>query len=339
MSNTTVYHGVWHNHSTNTLTLTLSSVTGGLLTNALVIWIGWVATQFWKSIRYLVHQINAGQGERDYLHHQKQAALRNSGSPESLFATLRKLWAAWRKPKPRGLGMLWAFWRLITLIAVALVYFIGIEAAKLLSSFIYTKSGDDVLITSPFCGYGLIGNNTNSGTDYELLVLNQTITAETYVAQCYVPSPDPFKCGYLPQAQIKWTGNNTRCPFASDNICLVLAYQVDSGYMDSDHDLGINAAPSNRVQIRKLATCSPIHGKPFVTYANASDTDQAQYWPAGTQFVYLNLGPVKGNANWTFRYIDWQALVGFPYDVQYVLPIPVSVFYHTHLHMHTLADP
>lgn len=285
-----MYHGVWHNRSTYTLTLTLSSVTGGLLTNALVIWIGWVATQFWKSIRYLVHQINAGQGERDCLHHQKQAALRNSGSPESLFATLRKLWAAWRKPKPRGLGMLWAFWRLIPLIAVAQVYFIGTEAAKLLSAFIYTKSGDDILITSPFCGYGLIGNNTNSGADYELLVLNQTITAETYVAQCYVPSPDPFKCGYLPQAQIKWTGNNTRCPFASGNICLVPAYQ-------------------------------------------------AQYWPAGTQFVYLNLGPVMENANWTFRYIDWQTLGGFPYDVQYVLPIPVSVFYHTHLHMHTLADP
>jgi hypothetical protein len=47
------------------------------------------------------------------------------------------------------------------------------------------------------------------------------------------------------------------CPFAKE-LCLGSAMIIDSGPIDSHKHLGINAAPKDRIQVRKMISCVPI---------------------------------------------------------------------------------
>ncbi|KAB8239187.1 uncharacterized protein BDW43DRAFT_306071 [Aspergillus alliaceus] len=43
------------------------------------------------------------------------------------------------------------------------------------------------------------------------------------------------------------------------------AFAMDTGLLDSHADFGINAPPKNRIEYRRLTTCSPIYGVDFGT--------------------------------------------------------------------------
>lgn len=299
-----------------TLTLTLPSIPAGLLSTAIVIFITFVAAQFWKFVQYTVHQLNAREQDRDCLHHQKQVALRNCDTAEGLLPKLFKIHSSWKAP----FGW-WKTWtKILGLVVVASLYSVAFQAANLTSSFIWSSTGDEVQIRSPNCGYSILANTSNPQlqNDYKLQVLNQTITAETYVKQCYTTAPDPLQCGYYPQTQIKWNGRTTSCPFKSDDLCVTensSPYEMDSGLLDSDTDFGINAAPANRIRIRKVTTCSPLHATRFVDTVNASVTDEANDWLPGTQLIRIYLGRTL-DFDWTFEYNKFAPLDGFPYDLR-----------------------
>jgi hypothetical protein len=64
---------------------------------------------------------------------------------------------------------------------------------------------------------------------------------------------------------------------------------MDTGLLDTDRYLGINAAPANRLLIRNIVTCSPIRIHDYVEIATTND--------ANFPLWEIYLGPVPGISN------------------------------------------
>lgn len=79
---TNIFIGAWQNHNDGTWptwTLTLKQRDGGVLFAALVLFVGFAATQAWNVVKLILHQVLL-RSRRDGLDQQLQAMLRNSGT-------------------------------------------------------------------------------------------------------------------------------------------------------------------------------------------------------------------------------------------------------------------
>jgi hypothetical protein len=90
------------------------------------------------------------------------------------------------------------------------------------------------------------------------------------------------------------------CPF-QDEICDTAAVTYNSGLLDSDLDLGINAPPENRVGFRRVVSCAsiPADSPRFSTDWNTTLTPKL-----------FNYEPDTGT-NLAFKYYDFGASILF----------------------------
>ncbi|KAL9615740.1 MAG: hypothetical protein Q9160_009297 [Pyrenula sp. 1 TL-2023] len=69
---------------------------------------------------------------------------------------------------------------------------------------------------------------------------------------------------------------NVSCPFpGKDRICIRNStnFRVDTGLLDSHHDLGLNAALKDRIQFRRVIECGPIKTKGYVRARKAQPSN------------------------------------------------------------------
>jgi hypothetical protein len=209
------------------------------------------------------------------------------------------IWA-WRVParcrKP--------FPRLFGIIVLALLVSISFGIAGVFSSQITTDTANEVLLTGNNCG-PLLSNDETDENAYATLFephQSQRVTAySNYALQCYSGniSAGAEDCNPYVQAKLKTTvTRNSSCPFSkemckSDNTNLI----VDTGFLDSLTDFGINSAPENRFQLRLVHQCAPLVTEGFTnvsTGANSTEEFQRYYYGAigsvanFTQEVSLN---------------------------------------------------
>ena len=92
------------------------------------------------------------------------------------------------------------------------------------------------------------------------------------------------------------TSTNVSCPFEKSICRRNISANMDSGYYDSQLDLGINAHPNDRVKVRKTFTCAPIVTDGY--FLGPVNTSEAQNPTAGSisddsnqQFVLFYYGP------------------------------------------------
>jgi hypothetical protein len=109
--------------------------------------------------------------------------------------------------------------------------------------------------------------------------LNDTISSRQYARECYskdVVSISPVSCSVYTVDSLRYNSMQleSQCPFgekrSSDNLNLPFKNgECDTSYntgshlmateiLDSHKDLGINAAPKDRVHFQKSTTCSPL---------------------------------------------------------------------------------
>lgn len=85
---------------------------------------------------------------------------------------------------------------------------------------------------------------------------------------------------------------------------------MDTGPLDSHEILGLNAPVSERVTVRKVTSCSPIH---FAKYASF------ETMPIGNgstdPFLLLSFGPVTGVSSYTYAYDTHWILAGMGYSL------------------------
>lgn len=300
-SASSIYTGYWINWShgaTLGATITLNQRDGGLLTAFLAIFVSAAGASCWKITSYAIHQCRASQDYKDALHHQQQAILCNTGDPAGALWEFCQLPWYWRDHAIRSLA------RSLPLVLLALLNIAAFGVAGIFSSDVTKAAGNETLIRSPHCGFLAV----DSSLTFQDMVadnsidLNDTLAAITYSKACYGNTGNALGCNQYVRQQLHWTSNqNATCPFSPD-LCIygsTAAYEMDTGLLDTHEHLGINAAPSNRIQYRKVTSCSPIHSRGYVTTFNDTDPNTLAY---GDLFLEYNYGPLTNVSSFTYRY-------------------------------------
>lgn len=83
--------------------------------------------------------------------------------------------------------------------------------------------------------------------------------------------------------------------------------------MDSHYILGIDAVPSERVTLRKVATCAPLHIAPYAIIVNQTigSSDIVD------EYIQIDIGEMSEVVgNWTYEYDTHASWVNIGYDLQ-----------------------
>ena len=258
LAQSTIYKGIWINWSRGHIrgaTLTTSLTTGAILVAFLALFIQYTGSRLWGILRFTIHQTRVTQSPQDGLYQQQQVILRNFPPAEAAKSLMKVGWA-WRSRTPNSVT------RSLPLTLFALALWIAFLLAAILSSAASTSQGDEVLISSPYCGHINFATTnltalTNFYTDYQTKSFSDSVS---YARSCY-PSDGTGRtwqdCSTFAIPSLPTTRRNASCPFDM-GICRAPPIQLDTGLMDSDLAFGINAPPKNRVGFRKITTCAPI---------------------------------------------------------------------------------
>ncbi|CEJ54933.1 hypothetical protein PMG11_01219 [Penicillium brasilianum] len=306
------YTGVWTNWSEGSiqgLTLTLSQTNSGVLSAFLAILVSVTGGFFWSILSFALHQLRTtdpGQ-QRDALHYLSQAILRNKGAASAAWALLKLPFADERTlSKPQALR------RTVPLAILPILVLSLFGVSSLFTSYITKAAGQSTLIWGPGCG----GYEYNA-TDVSVAnskSLQDTYDAATYVRRCYRENASELDCNSYVRPNLPFSINpNASCPYAPD-LCTYnshAALQMDTGFLDSHADFGINAQLVDRIKYRRVTTCAPIkHGAGLATARNSSEDGLIVYINAGGQYAegseYLN---------YTFSFTPIPSLDGVGYTL------------------------
>lgn len=236
----------------------------------------WVGAAAWDLVAFALHQIRTIRAPRDAAGHQLQVALRNSSTPLAFVRNAFFIGWAWRKTSKKIMLKAWG----LTLLPVVLT--ILFVAAGVASSRI-AKTGD-VLLRGGNCG--VINPNVTDSADEILIQLNQNYQdgqrmtlSNSYAQECY---SNPFEgnegdgvdesdvtrvnCQGYTRGALNYTNAMVDCPLG-ETCATPQALRLDTGYLDSHIDFGINEPQENRVTYRKMTTCAPLKTEGFSSNA------------------------------------------------------------------------
>jgi len=77
---------------------------------------------------------------------------------------------------------------------------------------------------------------------------------------------------------------------------------MDTGMINSNKVLGMNAKPKDSLHDRRVVTCSPISSKTFASIQPADNILDGTLYPPGTVFQVYSYGPIGQLTNYTFSY-------------------------------------
>lgn len=274
-----VHLGFWTNWSYGKIegaTLTLTRRNGGLLIAFIAIFIGAAGKSFWRIACFILHRMLSSSRPQDGIYHQLQAILRNSDTAQDAAWSLSQVIWAWKVParfrKP--------FPRLFAIIFLAILISVSFGVAGVFSSHITTDTANEVLLKGDNCG-PLKGNDVQDWEGYvnlfEPLQWKRVTSYNNYALQCYNGniSQGDEDCNPYIQSKLKTTVlRNASCPFKSE-MCKSQTDNlwIDTGYMDSHGDLGLNSPKENRFQMRIIHHCAPLVTEGFSEPYVANDTD------------------------------------------------------------------
>ncbi|RDW59243.1 hypothetical protein BP5796_12167 [Coleophoma crateriformis] len=275
-----VYLGLWTNWSNGIIwgaTLTTTRADGNFLIAFTGFLVPFVASRFWSIICLVFHTYFSTSEPRDAIYHQRQVILRNSSSPDSGLILLLRLFWAWRNTSKASKRSS----RLLPIILLSICCISAFTVAGGLSSKISSAPGDKVLLRGDHCGQLQIPTNISDIPEVMSVLSERVMDAALYARQCYSANSsglldcDKFVVQSLPMAS--WD-NNTACPF-DEGICRSNTSNLllDTGYIDSNNDLGLNAPEVERFAMRYVLQCAPLvtdgftnevvaQNKTFVTY-------------------------------------------------------------------------
>lgn len=305
LSNPQPFIGVWRNELSGDWTLTFSETNAGFLAAALVIFVGIVASQAWRILSFSLHQLRAASShDRDVYHQQLQAVLCNSSSHSHAALLTMRVTLGWR----RHLSIASLLKRSLPVLSVSLVSLVVWSAAQLFATRIWSSSSNQFLIGNVACGH----HNTTSDRSTGQLQTSTSAwlrhwrarleAASLYESQCYASQANSSDCLTLPARRIEWTMQDTSCPFQDPTLCIKtnnVPILLDTGYINSNAHLGINAPTPESVEYRKIAACSPMQTNRRQLFFDSIEffcEDKATCVPAQVVNWAYNYGPTKNSS-------------------------------------------
>ena len=169
--------------------------------------------------------------------------------------------------------------RILRLTIVALFHIVALGAAAVLSSKFYSTS-PEVIVKSNGCGFDPALGTTSTDNKFFADQRAQAAWSLNYARNCY-SNATSSQCKEFATRQIFSTVDWSPCPFSSD-VCLGSengAVQVDSGFINTGKDLGINTMDRHTVNYRRTMTCAPLQTTGFFKQID--------------QTLYFYYGPTK----------------------------------------------
>lgn len=168
------------------------------------------------------------------------------------------LFHAWRRSSFKSTA------RIGPALLLAVVCTIGFTVAGGFSSQIQLGSdniGSAVLLDGINCGIITNVTSTIDQLSYEKLSASSINAASNYAQQCYsANSTGLTDCNYFVSQRLPGFVDNTApCPF-KDSLCRSNSTNLalDTGFINTDSHLGLNAPPEERLFIRHKLQCAPL---------------------------------------------------------------------------------
>lgn len=248
-------------------TLTLKRTQGNYLLAFTSLFVTIVSGCFWSIARRLLHRCYSTSAPRDTLHHQQQAVFRNSSSAfESVKILCSLAWAWHRKVKSKRCLL-----RLIPGSLAAAFVLVAFGVASGFSSQISSAIGTQVRVDGTNCS---LVNGQADDPNYDSWSLvpyraRMVSNYANYAQQCYSTNSSSgiFDCTSFVRAKLpSMVDTQAPCPFA-DGLCRSddANIRLDTGYIDSHHDLGMNAPQNERILFRAVLSCAPLSTEGFST--------------------------------------------------------------------------
>lgn len=271
-----IYEGIWTDWSKGPIlgsTLTVNSYHAAILSPAIAIFVSIAGSQLWRLFQFGLHQARARKHPSDFLYHQQQVILRNTG------ADLNAIWRLFR------LGIAWRYQRQVAtfktsfpLVFWTLIHFLIVVVASILSS-LALGAGDKALSRSPFCGTfnqtyleKVYSSNVSDPTisqlamEYASYVNEKWAAVQKHVDLC---STSVEGCDSMPIDDLPYSAQLTpnACPFNSEACHPTTdgSMSFDTGYLSTMDHLGINVPEHNRIAFRLTAQCAPLNDKKYTT--------------------------------------------------------------------------
>ena len=156
--------------------------------------------------------------------------------------------------------------------ALGMLFAVGSLAAGIFSSYVVTNTDLEVLVGAASCR--MLNYTAYQYGNAAATIFGATVDSDTrsFAQRCYTPGPLPSQCNFYIRPRIEPTLSHVDCPFDS-RLCIngTQAAVLDSGLLDSNDVLGINAAPRDRVMIRRKTTCAPLDTASHIKLLSSDD--------------------------------------------------------------------
>lgn len=247
-------------------TLTLHRTEGNYLLAFTSLFITIVSGCFWSVLRRFLHRCYSTSAPRDTIHHQRQAVFRNSSSAFESFQILCSLAWAWRHTVNGKRSLL----RLVPGALAAALVLVAFGIASGFSSQISSAIGTQVLVDGTNCS---LVNSQPNDPDYDpsslIPVLARMVSnSANYAQQCYSTnsSSGVLDCASFVKTSLP-SAVDTHAPCPFDGLCRSddANIRLDTGYIDSNDDLGMNAPEDERILFRAVLSCAPLLTEGFST--------------------------------------------------------------------------
>ncbi|OJD33670.1 cation diffusion facilitator family metal ion [Diplodia corticola] len=297
-----IYLGVWTNWEhgkTLGVTLTVTRAHGNLLIAFLSLFVTIAGTSFWRISCFAMHYMYSAKTPQDGLYHQRQAILRNAANGATGLWSFFQVLYAWRRTANKPCR------RILPLIAFTSMALVAFALASIYSSRISTTTGNQVMLSGGGCGKVDIWDSpsTDLYRAYLPYMFQAISTSAGYAQECYLNDLAGVGCERFMKRNIAATvDRNATCPFSPD-ICKSQDSNllIDTGFIDSRSDLGINTDQNGRFLYRRTLHCAPLVTEGYAVKrpqmnATGAEEDVMQYFYGE---VYARYGTP---ANHTYQY-------------------------------------
>lgn len=288
-STAAVYTGFWINWTSGRVagsTLTLTSRDGAYLVAFLALFVRVAGNGFWGILRYAIFRSRSRPIARDELSHQQQAILRNVTSDVNALCTFVKAGLSGRKKETK-----YPLRRSTWMVALAFANIAAFTIAGIFSSKV-TAAKSEVLLRPVLCGNWVMPANfdsTNSpkqgfqnSMDWDVQQQQAFVTSQQYASLCYGHNVSSNNCNAYGRRPLNWSMSTIdTCPFASEMCADSPAVRLDSGWIDSAMDLGINAPLEDRITYRDVVECAPLVTDGFTSGYPGKPANETEIPPPG----------------------------------------------------------
>ncbi|KAF2664606.1 hypothetical protein BT63DRAFT_443666 [Microthyrium microscopicum] len=286
-------------------TITLNTRSASFLVAFIALFTATAGSCLWTICCFLLHRHFSHQNSRDALQQQRQIILRNSNNASSGIMNLVSVfWAWWREHKSATVIV-----TLLPIVVFGIIFQIALTSTGILSSLISSADGQ-VLLKGDGCGFGSTLHLINASTQQLIIQSGSKASQDptTRVASCYRNSSFNQDCPTYIRRSLPYQVTSDDCPYpGGDNICYGDSKPItfDSGVIDGNLDMGLNAPSFRRFSRRVVMTCSPVSTQNYTTTVSINQTGRIR------EYLNYNYGSTLGNyytglgpqgANYTYQY-------------------------------------